>query len=218
MTAATRARATSTCSSSSPWRACALFDLVGAVELVAGAESTTAPGEQLFRTASSVARFDTVSCDSPTAREARVLLERRMAAIMGGESGLLAPLRERLERPQLGGRRLAGRRPAHGVGWPLELRGLQLGLVRAHACADAGPRQLRAERVYQSRRLQQGVRPRLGDAHAHHHHVRRAWRHGVWQPLGLRGLQLGLVRAHASADVGALNCVGRDEPTATRIT
>ena len=92
------------------------------------------------------------------------------------------------------------------------------GLVRAHAGADAGPRQLRAERVYQSRRLQQGVRPQLGDAHAHHHHVRRARRHGVWQPLGLRGLQLGLVRAHASADVGALNCVGRDEPTATRIT
>jgi hypothetical protein len=56
-----------------------------------GDHHTRRPGEQLFRTASSAARFDAAGCDSPAARETRVLLERRMAAMMGGECGLLPP-------------------------------------------------------------------------------------------------------------------------------
>ena len=100
----------------------------------AKAEVTTTPGEQLFCSASSAARFDAAGCDSRRCRR-----------------------------------------------W-----------VPPTACRARVP----------ARQLQQGVRPRLGEAHAHHHHVRRARRHCVRRSLGLRGLQLGLVRAHVGAGAG----------------
>jgi len=201
MTAATRARATCTCSSSSPWRACAKRSPTWAAR---SSWRRRRLGRARAQVAGCGAREAAARCAQAAAQQGVGLAAGgvRAARAGGGSSRHSPPIIAAMRRSSSTRvSRAAGveaRRRRRGAE---ELLAGSPGVVVTSAFG-AGPRQLRAERVYQ-----QGVRRQHEAAHAHHHRGRRARRHGVRRPLEHRGLQLGSCAPTPAPTPGPANCV-----------